>query len=706
MTDPLALKSCLDRTWLAFFARHGSFTRAQLAAIPPILDGENVLLIAATASGKTEAALAPLLERHCLGSSALAPDAPQLRILYVCPTRALVRDLYERLKDPCASLGVSLAMKSGDTGPVSTASPPALLITTPESTDSLLTRAPRLLGDLRAILLDEIHLFDRGPRGDHLRCLLRRIDVVRRYRSEEAGEIPTPLQRVALSATVPDPAGIAARYLTGEPSVGASGNAQGHAPRVVEVSGSRPILAQMEPMTSLDDLALALDRRAVGGLGVRKSLVFCNTRHEVEQTAAYLRNHLPFAATVFTHYSNLDPGLRLEVEQGFAEAAVAICVSTSTLELGIDIGSIDDVVLVGPPPDLTAFLQRIGRGSRRRDVAPVLCLPRSPLEEARFRGLLEMAERPLALPPVQTGGDFLPSVLVQQTFSILKQSPTGGLRLGDLRRVAPGEVTDGDLGRILNHLRLLRYLRPGRPGEWRPGPALDELVDAHEIYSNIGGDPLSVQVVDSFSGRVLAQTRQRLLVGDRLRLGGRTLAVLWRDGYRAGVREVAGEPGDVDVQFQTSPFAVPVEVSQAVARHVGLAPARVAVVAVAEGCWLFHFWGDLYGAILAEQLGPLFASHEEAMPVTRINEHCLYLPGPLGQLPRWNPADAQRALHRILPQVEPLLELGRFHSLLPAELAQRTVIARCDLPRYEQIYRQATLVHPSSGLRSRLEGLL
>ena len=138
-------------------------------------------------------------------------------------------------------------------------------------------------------------------------------------------------------------------------------------------------------MYGLDDLVTALSLRAGDRLGIRKSLVFCNTRNEVEQTAAYLRQNLPYEAAVFVHYSNLDPALRRDVEDGFAEASVAICVASSTLELGIDIGSIDDIVLVGPPPSLTSFLQRIGRGGRRSGVTQVLCLPRSALEEVRFR---------------------------------------------------------------------------------------------------------------------------------------------------------------------------------------------------------------------------------------------------------------------------------------------------------------------------------
>ncbi|MCB0241232.1 MAG: DEAD/DEAH box helicase, partial [Anaerolineae bacterium] len=100
------------------------------------------------------------------------------------------------------------------TGPVSTSQPPAVLITTPESTDSLLTRAPRLLASLQAVVLDEIHLFDGGVRGDHLRCLLQRIEYVRAYSQRAAGvDPPIPLQRVALSATVPEPEAVARRFL-------------------------------------------------------------------------------------------------------------------------------------------------------------------------------------------------------------------------------------------------------------------------------------------------------------------------------------------------------------------------------------------------------------------------------------------------------------------------------------------------------------
>jgi ATP-dependent Lhr-like helicase len=340
MTDPAVLKAQLPRTWPVFFAHHGSFTVTQQQVIPRVLAGHNTLVVAATAAGKTEAAIAPLLERHVLSADA-RHAAPALRILYVCPTRALVRDLYERLALPFQNLGVSLIMKSGDTGPVSILQPPTVLITTPESTDSLLTRGPRLLATLAAVVLDEIHLFDHSVRGDHLRCLLHRIEHIRRYHMTEQGGQYAPLQRVALSATVPDAAGVASRYLDG-------GDNQAWA--IVQIPGSRRLHAHVQPMSGLGDLTATLALHMAGRNALRKALVFCNTRNEVEQVAAFLRSHLSADAAVFVHYSNLDSVLRREVEAGFAAAPVALCVCTSTLELGIDIGSIDHVVQIGPPP--------------------------------------------------------------------------------------------------------------------------------------------------------------------------------------------------------------------------------------------------------------------------------------------------------------------------------------------------------------------
>lgn len=669
------LKARLPRTWPVFFARHGSFTEVQRRAIPVVLAGHDTLVVAATASGKTEAALSPLLERHVLPYKSAG-----LRLLYLCPTRALVRDLFARLALPLSALGVSAAMKSGDTGPVSARCPPTVLFTTPESTDSLLTRSPRLFKTLAALVLDEIHLLDDSPRGDQLRCLLARTEAIRRF----GAPARAPAQRVALSATLDAPREVVARYL--------------HDAVVVQVTGHRAVSAEIAPLHSLADLAAALAARAA-----KKTLVFCNTRHEVEQVAASLRDLLPFEATVLAHHAHLDSAMRRAVEARFAEASVAVCVSTSTLELGVDIGSVDEVALLGPPLTLNAFLQRIGRGGRRRRESRVLCLARSVLEARAFDALLHMAHGfTPELPP--RCYHFRPSVLVQQVFSLVKQSPTGGLRLADLRRSLPEDANFSDevLRQVLGHLVLEDYLTLGRPGEWRAGARLNELADEHEIYGNIGGDPLEVTVVDAYSGHKLARTDRVRTVGETLLMAGRPVEVAWRDRRTFAVKDGRRGAATEALRLLGSKQAVPLELAQGVALTLGIGAREMPLVEDAE-VRLFHLWGDLYGAWLAALMrehltddGPFVFSHDALS---------LRLPRPLPALPTWDGARALETLAALAPQLEPLLELGRFHPLLPPEVARRGVLEGCDVARFEQLYRAATLKVAAPGLAAQLREL-
>lgn len=655
--SPHAVKALIPHTWPLFFARYGRFTPIQQQAIPPIQAGQDALLIAATASGKTEAALAPLLERHWA-------DLRQsgLRLLYLCPTRALVRDLYERLRPILADTGIRLAMKMGDTGPLDTARPPAVLLTTPESTDSLLTRAPRLFTQATAVILDEIHLFDNTPRGDHVRCLLERIERIRHYARPDA----PAMQRVALSATVPDPLGVADRYL--------------YDGTIISVPGSREIVAEIRPLYDLADLSAALGQRAAA-----KSLLFCNTRAEVEQTAVYLRQHLPHHADIFVHYSNLESQLREEVESRFAAAATAICIATSTLELGIDIGSVDDVILRGCPPDLTAFLQRIGRGGRRTDRMQVLCLPQSPGEYARFEALLALARDEVNVTDTAVY-TFRPSVLVQQIFSLCKQSPTGSVRLADITRLAPTTFPANDAELIMRELAFNGYLRSGRLGEWKPDTKLQELLDEHEIYSNIGADPLAITAVDAYTGRILAHTERPYEVGQILLFGGRSMRVVWREKYRFGLAAAPDQIAEGSLRFHTAQAAIPFAVTQAVARSLGLPPDQLPILPTGDGCLLFHFWGTVWGMVLTAVL------QAQGIMAETINEYCLFLPQTLTTLPPWDGATAARVARQQADSLADRLQMGRFHSLLPADVAKTAVIHQLNLPQLAQTYHSAQLI--------------
>ncbi len=553
---------------------------------------------------------------------------------------------------------------------------PAILLTTPESIDSLLTRSPRLFADLQAIILDEIHLFDGTPRGDHLRCLLPRLDYIRQYTHPEAALA----QRVALSATVPDPAGVARRYLSDG--------------LIIAVPGGREIMADIAPLYSLEELVVALGQRPS-----HKSLIFCNSREEVESTAVYLRQHLSYHADIFVHYSNLDAQVRLEVEERFAEAATAVCVCTSTLELGVDIGTVDDVVLLGAPPNLNSFLQRIGRGSRRARHSRVLCMPKSPGEWARFEALLKLAQEigdwrleaqdsplptrhsPLATPHYA----FRPSVLIQQIFSLIKQSPTGSVRLADLRRIAPPEMTSEEIRKILTQLNFGRYLQPGRLGEWKPDRELQELLDKHEIYTNIGADVGSLTAVDAHSGRTIAQTDTAYPPGTIVLFGGKAMRVAWVDKYQFGLAAAEGAEIVAILRFAKAAVAIPFDVTQAVARALDLPAGQMTFLPQERGIVLFHFWGTVSGMLLAATL------QESGFSAGFINEYALHVAGTLPQLPPYDAKLVQKAARATADALAIRLEMGRFHSLLPGDVALAATLNQLNLPQFGELYSAAQI---------------
>ncbi len=573
-----------------------------------------------------------------------------------------MRDLYERLQLPLEAAGISLSMKTGDTGPVDAQHAPSVLLTTPESTDALLTRAPRLFADLQAIVLDEIHVLDNTPRGDQLRSLLTRLDRIVQFARPDCN----PAQRIALSATITDPDGVAQRYLQNG--------------IVVDVPGGRSVAAEIKPLYDMIELVTALAKRAR-----LKSLIFCNSREEVERTAAYLRQHLPYYAEIFVHYSNLDGAMRRDVEERFASASVAVCVTTSTLELGIDIGSVDDVVLLGVPPDPASFVQRTGRGERRSEQARVLCLPKSPGEQARFEALQFLAtEQDASLEDVRVYG-YRPSVLIQQTFSLIKQAPTGTIRLADVRRLAPAEISDEQVRQIISELTMHRYLKAGRLGEWKPDTELQLLFDRHGIYSNIGVTLMAATAVDAYTGRVIAQTERVYDKGSVVMFGGRPMKVIWRDNYRFGLAPVQQADVNEVLDYRKTYAVIPFIVTQTVARLVGIEPPQIVVVPQNQGQWLFHFWGTVWGKLLTAVL------RSYKLQVDSVNEYCLHLGQPLNQLPAWDEEVGQAAARRTAVALTDRLEMGRFHKLLPANVAVAAAVGQLNLVRFMQIYKTATI---------------
>jgi ATP-dependent Lhr-like helicase len=613
---PSALKARLLRTWSPFFARHGTFTPAQLAAIPLLLDGHNVILCAPTASGKTEAALAPLIERH------LPPDRTtrQVTILYLLPTRALINDVAARLASPLESLRVTLAVKTHDLDTFTPRRPADLLLTTPESLDALLASKPKTLARVCAVVIDELHVLDGGVRGDQLRAVLARLRQVRTH-AARSGDAPDALiQYVALSATLAEPAAAAARYFS--------------AAEVVNVSGGRSMQVEILPLAeeSVDELVDYLATFQVRGW--RKALVFCNTRTEVEAYATAVRAaHTSFGHAVYVHYSNLESGRRLEIEQQFAQAGAAICFASSTLELGIDIGAIDAAILIGAPGSTAAFVQRIGRAGRRRQTIHAACFYRTPLEERLLR---TWAAAPTAAPAT---APFRPSVAVQQVFSLLVQSPSGALRLPPLAELFRGLLGAAELAAILGHLHERAYLTTARAGEWRAGERLKRLVD----------------------------------------MQGRPLDVSWFDGEALWVTAHRGEMSAARLPYLSARQLLSFDLAQQLPAPLGLAPGVAPLVETPTGWLLFHWLGDVYGQTLLDLLRPFLAVEESAEPGL-----CVGLSDAPQALPALNVEQVERYLRDHVREYEGLLALGAYQHLLPRSLRQQAVVAQFETGRFAE----------------------
>jgi ATP-dependent Lhr-like helicase len=452
----------LKHAWGPFFSRFGRLLPIQVETIPKILDGANVVVASPTASGKTEAVVAPVAERF------IREQWQGLAVLYVVPTRALANDTLARIEGPLGDMGIKTALKHGDKPYLPSDNLPNLLITTPESLDSLICRRSRIFGTLRTVILDEIHLLDNTYRGDQLRLLLWRLQ-------ELATE--NTLSVHLLSATLAFPHYVAERYVRNF--------------EVVKVSGQRDIDYRL--LSSLEEV-VCLARRE----GRKKIICFCNLRESCEQIAPELTK-LWHPYPVVVHHGSLDRQVREEAEEVMKEADVAMCVATSTLEVGIDIGDVDLVVLVEPPWSVSSLLQRIGRGNRREDVIRVVAIFKSAEEKALLKEMFKIAASG-ALPEEPYVPD--PSVAIQQTFSLLYQNSQGMPEPVLLKFISPlCSQNDGKL--ILQHLQRNEWIERTAEG-WRATTRLMDLGEKGWIHSNIP-DSQTYVVKDVASGKEIGR---------------------------------------------------------------------------------------------------------------------------------------------------------------------------------------------------------
>ncbi|MGQ9779499.1 MAG: DNA glycosylase AlkZ-like family protein [Bacillota bacterium] len=363
------------RAW--FVRNFAAPSPPQLLGWPLIAAGKNVLLLAPTGSGKTMAAFLQCLGRFYAARE--VPSADGVRLLYVSPLKALNNDIYRNLLLPlegiaqeAARLGLEplplrVAVRTGDTPPAERRTmmrePPSILITTPESLCLLLSsRARSILRTVETVIVDELHALYPNKRGVHLALSLEHLECL----------TGRPLQRIGLSATVNPPAEAAA-FLAG----GVLTEEGSWRPRPVEVvdTGQRKeldlrVVLPVEDLKELPEKTIwpAIEDELLALIRAHRStLVFVNNRRLAERLTAALNERAgePIARA---HHGSLAKEFRFEAEELLKQGRLPCLVATSSLELGIDVGSIDLVVQVESPKEVARGLQRVGRAGHLLDL--------------------------------------------------------------------------------------------------------------------------------------------------------------------------------------------------------------------------------------------------------------------------------------------------------------------------------------------------
>ena len=331
----------------------------QKKAIPIVFSGRDTLILAPTASGKTEAALIPIF------SEILNNHLPPVSVLYISPLKALINDMHHRIEKWGNHFGLTATKWHGDVNKYQkdkfTKNPTDFLSTTPESLEVILMNRTtgekeRVFNNIKYILIDEIHYFADSDRGIQLNSIINRIS---KY---------TPnASIIGLSATVGNPDLIAEWVNPIKPA------------EIVSDNSGRKLQYKV---FDLPDFALS---KVLSGLTDKKVLIFANSRRTAELSYYNLKKNIDMK-NIFIHHGSINKDTREENEDKFKAVKNGFMVATTTLELGIDIGDIDVVVQLSAPSQASSFSQRIGRSGRRSKVQRTILISQG------FNLLMSLAE--------------------------------------------------------------------------------------------------------------------------------------------------------------------------------------------------------------------------------------------------------------------------------------------------------------------------
>lgn len=521
---------------------------AQEMAIPPIIEAKkDVIISAATAAGKTEAAFLPALTHM------LQRDEPSL-IVAIFPLKALINDQFGRLDQLCEALEIPVWPWHGDvSASVKTKfmkERKGVLLITPESLEATLcnrgTSIAGIFDKLSFFIVDEIHSLIGSERGKQVQSLMHRIETV----------LGRSVPRIGLSATLGD-IKLAAEYLRqkcADDVLIVESKPQGNNLKI-SVKGYQEILVkrkgaaqkpdfnedgEAQEISKATDVALDLFNKVRGS----NNLIFPNSRREVERYTSLLNQYCEEAKIpneFWPHHGSLSKEIRSETEAALKRKnypASAIC--TNTLELGIDIGAVKSVAQIGPPPSVASLRQRLGRSGRRKGESAILrayCIEneidersslhtRLRLETVQTTAMITLLLEGWFEPP--TPNELHCSTLVQQLLSLIAQN--GGIQAVTAYAIlcsdkAPfNNVTKAEFIALLKHLGEIEFLMQDSSGLLLHGETGEKFVNHYSFYAAFTSDE-EYKIVCAGNPLGTLPVSQMLIVGQRILFGGKTWVV-------------------------------------------------------------------------------------------------------------------------------------------------------------------------------------
>lgn len=506
-------------------------------AIPLIVPGDrDVIISAATAAGKTEAAFLPAL------THLLVKDGQGL-IVYISPLKALINDQFGRLDRLCEQLEVPVWPWHGDVSATTKqrflSRRQGVLLITPESLEALLcnrgSSVAAVFGRLLFFVVDELHAFIGSERGKQLQALMHRIEQ----------SVSRKVPRIGLSATLGDMQLAGAFLRPGSTPAQVNASSGGGELKVLIKGYEEPLLvatedddSEQEPTTPAQ-IAAHLFKSLRG----TNNLVFPNSRREVERYTHLLNRmceHQNVPKEFWPHHGSLSKEIRSDTEAALKQKeipATAIC--TNTLELGIDIGAVKSVCQIGPPPSVASLRQRLGRSGRRKGEPAILrgyCVEDEVGPNASIRDQLRLDTVQMAamvsllierwFEPPRVGGVHL-STFVQQILSAITQR--GGATAVELYRLLaePGcpfeRVSKDEFIQLLRHLASKELLVQDSSGTLLHGRVGEKLVNHYSFYSAFSSDE-EFRIVAGGKTLGTLPVDQVLVPGQRILFAGKT----WR----------------------------------------------------------------------------------------------------------------------------------------------------------------------------------